>query len=231
MRTERASAIVDRRAGRLASWWMTLGLDPRRAPRPVRLWILRFAHWGGIALALADCRTPPPITRTPADSAAARALVPADDASDAASTEPPGDAGREPATPADYSAEERDLAARYARRRSQGVLRGEASYYGSSFAGHRTASGEVFEPGRFTAAHRSLPFGTVLRVTRTDTRAVVYVRVTDRGPYGKRGRILDLSTAAARELGMLSRGVADVRADIVERGAVPAKKRGVKRAR
>ncbi|HTQ08094.1 MAG TPA: septal ring lytic transglycosylase RlpA family protein [Polyangiaceae bacterium] len=205
---------------------MTFGLDSARAPRPDRLWALRLAHWGGLALALADCRTPPPIARTPADPPAARALVPDDEPEPgSAGSESQRDAAREPETPADFSAEERELAARYARRRSQGVLRGEASYYGGSFAGRRTASGEVFEPGRFTAAHRTLPFGTVLRVTRTDTRAVVYVRVTDRGPYGKNGRILDLSTAAARQLGMLSRGVADVRADIVEHGVAPAKKR------
>lgn len=210
---------------------MTLGLDPARAPRPERLWVLRLLHWGGIALALADCRTPPPIARTPADPPASRALVPDDEPeAGARSDEAPREATREPATPAEYSSEERDLVTRFARRRSQGVLHGEASYYGSSFAGRKTASGEVFEPGRFTAAHRSLPFGTVLRVTRTDTRAVVYVRVTDRGPY-KKGRILDLSTAAAKELGMLSRGVADVRADIVERGVTPVKKRSAKRSR
>jgi rare lipoprotein A len=211
---------------------MTFGLEPTRAPRPERLWLVRFVHWGGLALALADCRSPPPLARTAADPPASRALVPDDEpepstpGEDGAAEEP-----REPATPADYAEEERELVARYGRRRSQGVLHGEASYYGSSFAGRKTASGEVFEPSRFTAAHRTLPFGTVLRVTRTDTRAVVYVRVTDRGPYGRRGRILDLSTAAARQLGMLSRGVADVRADIVERGVPRAKQRKLRRSR
>jgi rare lipoprotein A len=211
---------------------MTFGLDLRRAARPERLWVLRWVHWGGIALALVDCRSPPPITRTAADPPASRALVPDDEPEPSSARSPsPAEEPREPATRADYSEEERALAARYGRRRSQGVLQGEASYYGSSFAGRRTASGEVFEPARFTAAHRSLPFGTVLRVMRTDTRAVVYVRVTDRGPYGKRGRILDLSTAAAKELGMLSRGVADVRADIVERGVPRAKPRSGRRSR
>src|SRR5262249_34129886 len=145
---------------------------------------------GGIALALADCRTPPPITRTAADPPASRELVPDEEpAPSVAGEEPPAAETHEPASHADYASEERDLVARYGRRRSQGVLHGEASYYGAAFAGRKTASGEVFEPARFTAAHRTLPFGTVLRVTRTDTRAVVYVRVTDRGPYGKRGRI------------------------------------------
>jgi rare lipoprotein A (peptidoglycan hydrolase) len=209
---------------------MTFGLDDARAPRLQRLWVLRFAHWGGIALALADCRTPPPISRTPADPPGARELVPDDDepATSAARAESLGDATHPRTASVDHSAEERELAERYGRRRSQGVLHGEASYYGAAFAGRKTASGEVFEPSRFTAAHLTLPFGTVLRVTRTDTRAVVYVRVTDRGPYGKKGRILDLSTAAAKELGMLSRGVADVRADIVERGVAPATKHGSK---
>ncbi len=65
----------------------------------------------------------------------------------------------------------------------------------------------------------------MLRVMRTDTRAIVYVRINDRGPFGKKGRILDLSTAAAEALGMIRRGVANVRADIVERGVKkPAKK-------
>jgi len=63
-----------------------------------------------------------------------------------------------------------------------------------------------------------LPFGTVLRVTRTDNGQSVYVRVTDRGPYGPRGRILDLSRAAAERLGMLRAGVVKVKAEVVEYG-------------
>jgi rare lipoprotein A len=190
-------------------------------------WAMRAVHWGGLTLALVECRTPPPIARTPDDPPASLALVPGDAPAPAPSAEsPPAPAPEPAAPPADYSAEQRELVERYSRRRSQGVLHGEASYYGGSFAGHKTANGEIFEPRRYTAAHRTLPFGTVLRVMRLDTRAVVYVRVTDRGPYGKKGRILDLSTAAAEALGMLSRGVADVRADIVERGvAKPSKPR------
>ena len=189
-------------------------------------WAARAVHWGGLTLALVECRTPPPIARTPDDPPASRALVPDDAPSpsppvaDAPSTTPV-----EPATPPpDFSGEQRELVERYSRRRSQGVLKGEASYYGGSFAGRKTASGEVFEPRRYTAAHRTLPFGTVLRVMRLDTRAVVYVRVNDRGPYGKKGRILDLSTAAAESLDFIKRGVVNVRADIVERGTPPAKK-------
>lgn len=86
---------------------------------------------------------------------------------------------------------------------------GVASYYGNELAGNRTASGERFDPNGMTAAHRSLPFGTRLRVTDPSTGRSVIVRVNDRGPFHK-GRILDLSEAAARELGIVRRGRAVV---------------------
>ena len=121
--------------------------------------------------------------------------------------------------------DEASLEARYGSRRALSVLTGEASYYGDSLAGHRTANGERYDPGAFTAAHRTLPFGTVLRVVRVDTGAVVYVRVTDRGPFGHASRILDLSRAAADRLHMLRRGVARVRAEIVEYGRAPVRRR------
>ncbi|MGV3457859.1 septal ring lytic transglycosylase RlpA family protein [Sphingomonas sp.] len=82
---------------------------------------------------------------------------------------------------------------------------GMASYYGDAHAGNRTASGERFNPDEMTAAHRSLPFGTKLRVTDPSTGRSVIVRVNDRGPFHK-SRILDLSEAAARELGIVRRG-------------------------
>ena len=82
---------------------------------------------------------------------------------------------------------------------------GMASYYGDAHAGNRTASGERFDPDGMTAAHRSLPFGTRLRVTDPATGRSVVVRVNDRGPFHK-SRILDLSEAAARELGIVRRG-------------------------
>jgi rare lipoprotein A len=96
------------------------------------------------------------------------------------------------------------------------VLRGEASYYASSLAGRRTASGQRYDPRRMTAAHRKLPFGTKLRVTRVDTGKTVVVTVNDRGPFGRRRRILDLSRAAAEKLGMIRRGVVEVRAEVLE---------------
>jgi rare lipoprotein A len=98
------------------------------------------------------------------------------------------------------------------------TLQGEASYYSDGLAGHPTASGELYRPLAFTAAHRKLPLGTVLRVSRSDGTRVVYVRVNDRGPYGGKGRILDLSRAAAEQLGMLRAGVLQVRAEVVAYG-------------
>jgi rare lipoprotein A len=93
-------------------------------------------------------------------------------------------------------------------------LEGIASFYGDELRGHLTANGERFNPGAMTAAHRTLPFGTRLRVTNLDNGRTVAVRVNDRGPYVN-GRILDLSAEAARRLGMLDRGVARVRIDIL----------------
>ena len=78
---------------------------------------------------------------------------------------------------------------------------GLASWYGPGFGGHRTASGERFNMGSFTAAHRSLPFGAKVLVTSRRTGRSVVVRINDRGPFA-RGRIIDLSPAASRALGM-----------------------------
>ena len=86
---------------------------------------------------------------------------------------------------------------------------GLASVYGSSrdgYAGGRTASGERVQSGALTAAHRSLPFGTMVRVTNRHNNRSVVVRINDRGPF-VRGRIIDVSTSAARALGMMGAGV------------------------
>ena len=87
---------------------------------------------------------------------------------------------------------------------------GMASYYGREHDGRRTASGEVFDMNGMTAAHRTLPFGTRVRVTNLANGREVTVRINDRGPF-HRGRILDLSYGAARKLGIVGRGVARVR--------------------
>ena len=87
---------------------------------------------------------------------------------------------------------------------------GMASYYGKELAGNRTASGERFDPGELTAAHRSLPFGSMVRVTNTSNGDSVIVRINDRGPFSH-GRVIDVSTAAAREIGMHRSGTARVK--------------------
>jgi peptidoglycan lytic transglycosylase len=90
---------------------------------------------------------------------------------------------------------------------------GLASWYGTFHQGLVTASGEVFDMTRLTAAHRSLPLGARVRVTNMENGRVVRVRVNDRGPYVP-GRIVDLSRQAAQVLGMIDRGVALVRLDL-----------------
>ena len=91
---------------------------------------------------------------------------------------------------------------------------GIASWYGPGFHGNKTANGEVFDMNARTAAHRTLPFGTLVRVTRLDTGASTVVRINDRGPHVA-GRVIDLSNAAARQLDMVADGVARVRIDII----------------
>ena len=89
--------------------------------------------------------------------------------------------------------------------------RGMASWYGES---QMTASGERFDKHALTAAHRTLPMGTRVRVTNTRNGKSVVVRINDRGPYSK-GRIIDLSEAAARQLGMIDAGVAPVQLEVL----------------
>jgi len=89
---------------------------------------------------------------------------------------------------------------------------GLTAYYSQGYQG-RTASGERYDPAKFTAAHKTLPFGTRLRVTDKKTGRSVEVVVNDRGPFTK-GRVLDLSLAAAKELRMIGRGLARVTASI-----------------
>lgn len=92
---------------------------------------------------------------------------------------------------------------------------GYATWYGKALAGRKTASGERFDPDKMTAAHRTLPFGTLVEVRRVDTGRAVVVRITDRGPFSGRGRIIDLSRRAADELGIVRDGVARVELRLV----------------
>jgi len=96
------------------------------------------------------------------------------------------------------------------------VLKGFATYYHDSLEGNATASGPAYDPDLFTAAHRSLPFGSRLRVTRTDVdQKPVCVTVNDRGPFGSRRRIVDLSRRAAEQLQMIGEGVVPVRVEVL----------------
>ena len=91
---------------------------------------------------------------------------------------------------------------------------GAASWYGGKFQGRKTASGERFNKNALTAAHKSLPFGTKVRVTNQANGKSVIVRINDRGPYSGR-RIIDLSRAAATAVGMLQAGVAKVKLEVL----------------
>jgi rare lipoprotein A len=94
---------------------------------------------------------------------------------------------------------------------------GLASYYHDSLQGNRTANGEIFDQNAWTAAHRTLPFGTKVRVTRLSNGKSIVVRINDRGPFVA-GRIIDLSRRGAQELGFLRDGVVRVRVEVVEAG-------------
>ena len=97
------------------------------------------------------------------------------------------------------------------------VEKGKACWYGAEYQGRRTASGDVFNKSELTAAHRSLPFDTIAKVTSLLNGRSVNVRINDRGP-SVRGRIIDLSEAAAREVGMIREGVIPVRIEILRIG-------------
>lgn len=87
---------------------------------------------------------------------------------------------------------------------------GKASYYSDNLSGSKTANGERYKPTEYTAAHKKLPFGTKVKVTNTTNGKSVTVRINDRGPFVA-GRIIDVSKAAAKELGLISAGVAKVK--------------------
>ena len=98
---------------------------------------------------------------------------------------------------------------------------GEASYYADKFIGRTTASGERYDPEALSAAHATLPSGTRVRVTRLSDGRSVVVRINDRGPF-VRGRIIDLSHAAARKLGMMREGVVSVSVEVISDGQAGA---------
>jgi rare lipoprotein A len=87
---------------------------------------------------------------------------------------------------------------------------GKASFYGNEFDGRKTANGETFHQSQLTAAHKHLPFGTMVKVTNLANNKTVVVRINDRGPYAA-GRIIDLSKAAAKQIDMIAAGIARVK--------------------
>lgn len=110
---------------------------------------------------------------------------------------------------------EQELHDAYAGAHATDVTHGKASYYANSLAGRPTASGEIYDPKLFTAAHRTLPFGTVVRIVRTDTDRTVLARINDRGPFGNKQRIIDVSYVIAERLDMLRAGVVPVRVEVL----------------
>jgi rare lipoprotein A len=102
------------------------------------------------------------------------------------------------------------------------VESGKLAWYGRKFAGRRTASGEAFNPDALTMAHKTLPFGTKVKVTNVKNKKSTTLRVNDRGPT-QADRVGDVSLAAARQLGMVRTGVIDAELEVV--AAAPAKKR------
>jgi rare lipoprotein A len=99
------------------------------------------------------------------------------------------------------------------------IEQGEASWYGPGFNGQVAASGEVYDQRAMTAAHKTLPFGTIVRVYSSATARCAFVRINDRGPYID-GRIIDLSEAAAEQIGMS--GVAPVQVEVWSTPGAPA---------
>jgi rare lipoprotein A len=99
--------------------------------------------------------------------------------------------------------------------RTMQVSSGQASWYGPGFYGNRTASGEVFRPGTLTAAHRTLPFGTRVRVTNLWNGRSTVVRINDRGPFHG-ARVIDLAHGAASQLGLTASGVAQVKLEVLQ---------------
>jgi len=130
---------------------------------------------------------------------------------------PPPTSKKQEAEPAPTPDGAPKLAKQYESAVAKSTINGKATYYADSLAGNKTANGDIYDPKKFTAAHKKLPFGTILRVTRTDNSKITYVRVNDRGPFGSADRIIDLSRAAAEEIDMMRAGVVSVRVEILEK--------------
>lgn len=201
---------------------------------------LHFSRWAAVAsaLALAACATAPPAAvGLPVNQAFSASIAPASTsgikAKSSAVATPPMDASID-LSAAPSSADLQPLEAappeRYAIRSEWEVERGGASWYGPRFHGRLTANGERYDMGAMTAAHKTLPFGTMVRVKSLVNGREVLVRITDRGPF-IRNRIIDLSRAAAAELDMLNLGFKQVVLMVAEGEAVRKEPTAVKRRR
>lgn len=149
------------------------------------LW--RLALVSAVSLIAAGCAH-----RTYAPPPAAQAPLP----QPPAPSGPPPAIERQPAVPGEY------------------IEEGVASWYGNPFDGHRTSSGEIYDMHAFTAAHRTLPFGAMVRVTNLDNDRQTEVRINDRGPFVA-NRVIDLSLSAAQAIGMVGPGTAHVRLEVL----------------
>jgi rare lipoprotein A len=126
-----------------------------------------------------------------------------------------------PPAPAPSPAPSREPAARAPAGPLKLIEEGIASWYGVPYHGRRASNGEIYDMHKLTAAHRTLPFETMVRVTNLKNGKQTQVRITDRGPFVE-GRILDLSLAAAREIEMVADGIARVRLELISSPALPA---------
>jgi rare lipoprotein A len=172
--------------------------------------VISFGITASLLAMLSACTTLPAGRPAPPEPAAAAAPAPVP--AGAAPTLRPG-------APPESPAEEDDKAL-LAGETPRMFEQGKASWYGPRFHGRRTASGERYDMHALTAAHKTLPFGTVVRVRSMITGREVDVRITDRGPFSF-GRVIDLSRAAAAELGLLGAGVNDVL--LLVPGSTPAR--------
>jgi rare lipoprotein A len=168
----------------------------RTHPRQKSLQFLRLAIAATLALVAAGCGNRVNVARQPAP--APQPLPPSGVPSPQPSppSGPPPAIERQPAIPGAYSEE------------------GVASWYGVPFNGHRTSNGEIYDMHLFTAAHRTLPFNAMIRVTNLANGMQTEVRINDRGPFVA-NRVIDLSLSAAQAIGMLGPGTANVRLEMI----------------
>jgi len=183
---------------------------PHRAPHIMRIGRLSGRKWSGIAAALAILASGAGAPGLAEMNAGRAAPVPAVETDFDAQFAPFTGSETTP-SPAQAAAERLEGEAIAAEEAAdEEIGGGMASWYGRELSGRRTASGEPFDPGDYTAAHRSLPFGSKVRVTSLATGRSVIVRINDRGPFSA-NRVIDVSQAAAREIGLLGAGHGRVR--------------------